>query len=404
MMQEGEKKSSKKAAREFDWSSATFGHYVLKIAYVGTPYHGLAVQASPKCITVELKLFEALVKTRLVRDRQSCGYSRCGRTDKGVHAAGNYVALQLRQDPGGGEFDYVSRINAVLPPDIRILAVALAPEGFDARFSCLYRCYRYYFPLRGESLDRMRTAAQSYLGEHDFRNFCKMDVESVTNYRRRMLCVSVERLTPEIGEFAVTGVAFLWHQVRCMVAVLLLVGQGLEEPSIVQELLDVETHPCRPNYEPADESGLVLRDCGFEGLPFAPGWPPPGAGPDVGPPSRGRGDVPALASLPPAPAAVVEGFRQSQAQANRIAAVHACLTAAAEGGRVSANCAADLEPGGTGAPAAETLPLPSRRAHVPLMKRARLPSLEEKLQALDVKRQRKAADGATEAMDTGGDE
>ena len=57
-----------------------------------------------------------------------------------------------------------------------------------------------------------------------------------------------------------------------------IVGQGLEQPSIVPALLDVERHPRKPNYEPADESGLVLYDCGFEGVPFAPAAPPPQAG------------------------------------------------------------------------------------------------------------------------------
>ncbi|CAK0869459.1 unnamed protein product [Prorocentrum cordatum] len=63
-----------KAAREFDWSTAEFAHFVLKFAYVGTDYYGLAWQDSETCPTVEGKLFDALVKTRLIRDRQTCGY------------------------------------------------------------------------------------------------------------------------------------------------------------------------------------------------------------------------------------------------------------------------------------------------------------------------------------------
>ena len=46
-------------------------------------------------------------------------------------------------------------------------------------------------------------------------------------------------------------------EVRCMVAVLLLVGQGLEEPSVVAELLDIEKHPRKPLYDLADESGCI---------------------------------------------------------------------------------------------------------------------------------------------------
>eukprot|EP00439_Symbiodinium_sp_Y106_P064253 s1891_g10.t1 len=271
------KKKKKKGPREFDWTKATFGHYVLKLAYVGTNYHGLAWQEPSTCPTVEAALFDALQKTRLIQDRQSCNFSRCGRTDKGVHAAGNYISLTLRLKPasesGTEAFDYPSILNGVLPSDIRILAAAPAPSGFDARFSCLFRAYQYYFPHAGEDLQKMREAAAYFVGEHDFRNFCKMDVENITNYRRRVLSVSVRPMTDGVAEFAVTGVAFLWHQVRCMAAVLLLVGQGLEQPSVVQELLDVERYPRKPLYEPADESGLVLRDCGFEDVDFAPSSP-----------------------------------------------------------------------------------------------------------------------------------
>merc|ERR1712224_796245 len=105
---------------------------------------------------------------------------------KGVHAAGNYIALQLRLKPVKAsseaasvhqdDYDYVSILNGVLPADIRILAAARTPSpDFDARFSCMYRLYRYFFPLSGEDMPRMSLAAQSFLGEHDFRNYCKMD-------------------------------------------------------------------------------------------------------------------------------------------------------------------------------------------------------------------------------------
>lgn len=367
-------KRRRKGAREFDWTKATFAHFVLKISYVGTKYHGLAWQdpaTTPNCPTIEGKLFEALVKTCLIRDRASCGYSRCGRTDRGVHAAGNYVALQLRLKPprrAEGEeaeedYDYAAILNGVLPQDIRVLAGARAPPGFDARFSCLYRAYQYYFPLGDEDLDRMREAAQHFVGEHDFQNYCKMDIENVTNYRRRVLSVSVEARSGGVGEFAVTGVAFLWHQVRCMVAVLLMVGLGFEEPGLVAQLLDVERHPRKPIYEPADESGLVLRDCGFEGLPFASGWPPPPAG-----------SASATATATSAPSAA-ETLRQMHSQALRAAAVHGCLAEAASAG-------------GTGTAEAGR----ARRQHIPLLRRAVCPSLEEKASALEAKRRRKGCE------------
>jgi len=374
------KKRKKGTRREFDWSKATFGHFVIKIAYVGTKYFGLAWQdpsACPNCPTVESKLFEALIKTCLIRDRTSCSYSRCGRTDKGVHAAGNYIALQLREKPrkegasGDDDYDYAAMLNGVLSSDIRMLACCRAPPGFDARFSCKYRAYQYYFPLCGENLDRMREAAQSFVGAHDFRNFCKMDIEAVTNYRREVLSVSVREKPGGVGEFSVTGLAFLWHQVRNMVAVLLLVGAGHEEPGIVRELLDIEKHPRKPIFEPADESGLVLRDCGFLDIPFAPGVPAPLAGE-----TSAQSDFSASASA-------AETLQQMWAQSRRVAAVQECLAAASGGGAF----ASEFRP---------------REKHTPLLRRGVGPSFEEKVKAFEVKKRRKN-DAGTSAEPIEGD-
>lgn len=386
---ESKRQKKRKGQREFDWTKATFGHYVLKIAYVGTKYHGLAWQepaTTQNCPTVEGKLFEAFVKTCLIRDRAECSYSRCGRTDKGVHAAGNYVALQLRVKPGRKDapkdagamevedYDYPSILNAVLPADIRVLAMARAPPGFDARFSCLYRAYQYYFPLAGEDLARMQEAAQHFIGEHDFRNFCKMDIENVTNFRRTIMSVSIEAGAGGVGVFAVTGQAFLWHQVRCLVAILLLVGSGHEEPALVLQLLDVEKCPRKPIYELADESGLVLRDCGFEGLPFAPGLPAPLAG------CRNMPGVPSASSA-------TETFRRMHLQALRSAAVHGCLL--------------DASTAATQDSAASPLGQARAPSHTPLMQRAVAPSLEEKLSAFQARKRRKGGQGEDPAPDSG---
>ncbi|KAE9457478.1 hypothetical protein C3L33_10628, partial [Rhododendron williamsianum] len=66
----------------------------------------------------------------------------------------------------------------------------------------------------------------------------------------------------------IKGTAFLWHQVRCMVAVLFLIGQGLESPNVVDALLDVDRTPRKPQYRIAPEIPLVLQSCKFEGLRF----------------------------------------------------------------------------------------------------------------------------------------
>lgn len=71
--------------RPFDFSAHPRRHVALRLAYLGWAYQGFAVQENTDN-TVEARLFEALLKTRLIQDRQSSNYHRCGRTDKGVSA------------------------------------------------------------------------------------------------------------------------------------------------------------------------------------------------------------------------------------------------------------------------------------------------------------------------------
>lgn len=67
-------------------------------------------------------------------------------------------------------------------------------------------------------------------------------------------------------ELMVHGSGFLWHQIRCIVALLLLIGQGKEEIDLIKSLLDIEKYPCTPNYSIASELPLVLFDCQYENI------------------------------------------------------------------------------------------------------------------------------------------
>lgn len=210
-------------------------------------------------------------------------------------------------DPITDELPYIQIINRVLPPDIRILAWCPdPPPDFSARFNCKERRYRYFFsnpayiPLPGIKgvrgsgaavggpaedgwldIEAMSQAAKKYQGLHDFRNFCKVDPgKQITNFERRIFHAGIHEvrptaveaspaedqravMTPKLYYFEVRGSAFLWHQVRHLVAMLFLVGQGYEEPSIIDDLLDVQKTPAKPMYDMASDVPLVLWDCIF---------------------------------------------------------------------------------------------------------------------------------------------
>ncbi|KAF2864348.1 tRNA pseudouridine synthase [Piedraia hortae CBS 480.64] len=288
-----------KIRKPFNRAKYNTRHIALKFAYLGQNYCGLEHHANnPTPLpTIEEVLWKALIKTRLIFPEgddskvnwEGTEYTKCGRTDRGVSAFGQVIGLRVRSnrpkdhtDSGTDwrEIDYIHTINRVLPSDIRALAWCPNPptngdEPFSARFACRERQYRYFFtnpPYAGSEpldIEAMRLAAEKLVGEHDFRNFCKVDPsKQITNFRRNIFCAEIHTLHSAVGGeqifyFKVHGSAFLWHQVRHLVAILFLVGQGRESPDVVDSLLDTERCPGKPIYEMADDMPLVLWDCVF---------------------------------------------------------------------------------------------------------------------------------------------
>ena len=329
-----EERKAKKEAKEFNFSAFPRRKIALKFCYHGWDYNGLAVQSEPTPLpTVEEVLFGALCDSRLVeREKgfEGCDWSRCGRTDRGVSAAGQVVALwvrsaikpplaadkdavpteeesvamdgELMEDvspsrsgsiPVQQELRYLLILNRILPPSIRVLAWSPVSDDFSARFNCRRRHYKYFFnslplPSPPLDLDRLQDAASRLVGEHDFRNFCKLDgSKQIERYGRRIDRAEVSVLrkgdkirdgTVDLGDLYVldlAGSAFLWHQVRHIMAILLLIGHGLEQPSVIDALLNpnpenphpdssIPLVPARPIYEMADGLPLILWDCGFD--------------------------------------------------------------------------------------------------------------------------------------------
>jgi len=311
--------------KPFDFSLHPQRKIALRFTYAGWEYGGLAYQAGPTPLpTVEGVLFDALVQTRLVdgaKGFEGCEWERCGRTDRGVSGAGNVVSLWVRsaipQDTLAREGDidgplsssdsqetpsseaipttsvmkrelrYISVLNRVLPPTIRILAWSPVVPTFSSRFACKYRHYKYFFHSRNLDIPRMQDAASRLMGEHDFRNLCKLDAsKQITNFRRTILqaTISPARLEGKadldrIWVFDLKGTAFLYNQVRHIVAVLFLIGAGLEHPSLITALVNVDREnpyppfkegegippivDRKPECQMADGLPLVLWDCAY---------------------------------------------------------------------------------------------------------------------------------------------
>jgi len=142
----------------------------------------------------------------------------------------------------------------------------------------------------------MRNAAGRLVGEHDFRNVSKLDpAKQLTSFRRRILRADISPLDNDdddhnnneaVGHrnmhvLDLVGTAFLYNQVRHIMAVLLLVGARLESSSVISALMNVDPNgngggedcgyrgdeaplplvTCKPEYQMADALPLVLWDC-----------------------------------------------------------------------------------------------------------------------------------------------
>ena len=221
----------------------------LDISYDGTDFSGWAAQ--PDRRTVAGCLSDAL----RVLFRQDIPLVVAGRTDAGVHATGQVahidvptaglIALAPRaKGPEvdaltGGRTGLVRRLAGLLPPDIRVRAVAVAPDGFDARFAALRRHYRYRIgsaewgvePLgrkdvfarrRPLDIESMSKAADLLIGLHDFASFCKPREGATTVRELQSLTVTQQ------GEHViieVTADAFCHSMVRSLVGSLIAVGE-----------------------------------------------------------------------------------------------------------------------------------------------------------------------------------
>ena len=129
------------------------------IGYAGTGYSGMQINHDEK--TIEGDLFGAFVAAGAIAktnadDPKKSSLVRCARTDKGVHAAGNVISLKLIVE----DADIVSKINAALPPQIRIWGIQRTINSFSCYQACDSRWYEYLIP----SYALLPPHPKSYLG------------------------------------------------------------------------------------------------------------------------------------------------------------------------------------------------------------------------------------------------
>lgn len=219
--------------------------YCLVVQYDGTDFAGFQVQPDQRTVQGELEAALAKLGPNKIR------IAGAGRTDAGVHSEGQTVSF--RDD---GLTVPIQRLpyalNAVLPPDIRVVESKLMPEDFHARISAEEKTYRYqvyegefpnvffqryaYWSRQSINWLAVEECAKLFVGRKDFAAFAASG-SSVKTTVRTMKAVTIERSGP-ISMIRFTADGFLYKMVRNLVGTLLDVGWGKIRMEDVQRIMD----------------------------------------------------------------------------------------------------------------------------------------------------------------------
>jgi tRNA pseudouridine38-40 synthase len=257
--------------------STSIQRVALVIQYLGTRFHGWQRQPQHRSVQAEIEqAIAALV-----------GYPvalhGAGRTDTGVHAAAQVAHFEVvSQIPASR---WASVLNARLPDDILIRGSAMVGSSWHARFSALWRRYRYtiytnprqnlflqpytwhyyHHPL---AVERMQSALEPLLGRQHLAAFHR------AGSGRRHSWVNVQEATCTTDEsgslfqIEVQASGFLYGMMRLLVGQLVQVGAGLRSPEAFTQIWQTEQRNEVKYAAPA--KGLCLLRIGYPDFPLPP--------------------------------------------------------------------------------------------------------------------------------------
>ncbi len=261
----------------------------LTLAYDGTDFAGSQIQPNQR--TVQGELEEALGEIAAIPIRAKFA----GRTDRGVHALGQVVAVGMPAWSGTA-LDLLRALNARLPGDLGATDAGPCGESFNPRFDAVWREYRYWIapgvvsPFLGRyawnrrsglDADAMRAGAGRLVGTHDFASFAgggegvpwSQRATRPKGTARTILRCDCREIRTRVGpgsdesarvlEVRVAADGFLPHMVRNIVGALLDVGQGRRNPEWIRQLLAERDRRFGSVAAPAH--GLTLTRVGFSG-------------------------------------------------------------------------------------------------------------------------------------------
>jgi len=224
----------------------------LTLAYDGAKFHGWQMQ--PGIPTIQGALVEAVRKIT----QESVLIYGASRTDAGVHALGQVASFKTRSSLTPEELQRA--LNALLSPEVRVIAAEEMGPGFHARWQVLEKTYQYRI-FRGEVLspfqyrrvlhypyplheEAMIAAAKFFEGEHDFSSFAASSgSEEIDRDRSPVRLIRHSEIVRCAGSdelvYVITGKSFLRYMVRKIVGTLLDVGREKFKPEDIPRLFEM---------------------------------------------------------------------------------------------------------------------------------------------------------------------
>lgn len=223
--------------------------YKAIIAYDGTNFNGF--QAQPNGRTVQEELEKTLRKMNNGRTITIFG---SGRTDAGVHAAGQVIHFDYPQARELEKMRYA--LDTQTPEDIAVKSVEIVEDEFHARYHVVEKTYQFrvdigkprspfkrfyasYFPYPID-VEKIRCALPDLLGTHDFTSFCASGTEIEDKVR------TIHEASLEVNDtcdeliFTFRGDGFLYKMIRILVGTLLKIGNGRMDETIIPTILEAK--------------------------------------------------------------------------------------------------------------------------------------------------------------------
>lgn len=245
--------------------------YKAIIAYDGTNFNGFQTQPNGRTVQEE---FEKTLKK--INNGKTITIFGSGRTDAGVHAAGQVVHFDYPQTRDLEKMRFA--LDTQTPEDIAVKRVEIVPEDFHARYHVIEKTYQFrvdigkprspfkrfyasYFPYPIDA-EKIRRALSDLLGTHDFTSFCASGTEIEDKVR------TIHEASLEVNEagdeliFTFRGDGFLYKMIRILVGTLLKIGNGrMDETKIPEILAAKDRNLAGPTAHP---EGLYLVEVNYE--------------------------------------------------------------------------------------------------------------------------------------------